>query len=186
MYILALLPAFSPPWFCAPPQFVMQKSATRRKKSGLLRKSPHETTKNGELFGKSCAPAHTARFPIFGTSPSTASSAPLSPPRSHVCSISPHLHRPLRAVLSSTPHAAARNAPAAHTGKDVRLDLHAPMPEDAPMHTGKTERTQRMIEKQTRKCHKIRTRARVRRFELREWACRHSAFFEKCRRTDEK
>lgn len=53
----------------------------------------------------------------------------------------------------STPHAATRNVPAAHTGKDVRLELHAPMPEDIPFTDTNSGRTQRMIEKQTRKCH---------------------------------
>lgn len=53
----------------------------------------------------------------------------------------------------ATPHAATRNVPAAHTGKDVRLELHAPMPEDIPFTDTNSGRTQRMIEKQTRKCH---------------------------------
>lgn len=72
----------------------------------------------------------------------------------------------MRAVFSLTPHAATRNAPAAHTGKkDVRLELHAPMPEDTPFTDANSGRTQRMIEKQTRKCHKIknaRTRKAIR------------------------
>ena len=79
-----------------------------------------------------------------------------------------HLHRMVWAVFSLTPHAATRNAPAAHTGKDVRLELHAPMPEDTSFTDANSGRTQRMIEKQTRKCHKIKTRARVRRFEPRK------------------
>lgn len=57
-------------------------------------------------------------------------------------------------MFSLTPHVATRNAPAAHTRKDVRLELHAPMPEDIPFTDANTGRTQRMIEKQTRKCHK--------------------------------
>ena len=50
-------------------------------------------------------------------------------------------------------------------GKDVRLELHAPMPEDTPFTDANSGRTQRMIEKQTRKCHKIkntRTRKAIR------------------------
>lgn len=34
------------------------------------------------------------------------------------------------------------------------MELHAPMPEDIPFTDANTGRTQRMIEKQTRKCHK--------------------------------
>ena len=45
------------------------------------------------------------------------------------------------------------------------LELHAPMPEDIPFTDTNSGRTQRMIEKQTRKCHKIknaRTRKAIR------------------------
>ena len=71
----------------------------------------------------------------------------------------------MRAVFSLTPHVATRNAPAAHTRKDVRLELHAPIPEDIPFTDANSGRTQRMIEKQTRKCNKnknARTRKAIR------------------------
>jgi len=70
-----------------------------------------------------------------------------------------HLHRTVWAVFSLTPHAATRNAPAVPARKDVRLELHAPMPEDIPFTDANSGRTQRMIEKQTRKCHKNKKRA---------------------------
>lgn len=76
-----------------------------------------------------------------------------------------HLHLPVWAVFGPRHTLATRNAPAAHMGKDVRLELHAPMPEDTPFTDANSGRTQRMIEKQTRKCHKIknaRTRKAIR------------------------
>ena len=76
MYILALPGSFSSPFISASARFIVRKSATRRKKCELCRKSPREKKKNGELFGKSCAPAHTARLPPLRNSPSTAPPLP--------------------------------------------------------------------------------------------------------------
>lgn len=120
--------------------------------------------------------AHRSAFRLRN-SPSTASSAPaFSAPFARL----PDLSAPPPAGVGGVwakPHAATRNAPAAHTGKDVRLELHAPMPEDTPFTDANSGRTQRMIEKQTRKCHKLRTRARVRRFEPRKRPRRTSTAF---------
>ena len=164
MYILALSGSFSSPFIGASPRFIARKCATLRKKCELWHKSPRKKKKNGELFGKNCAPVHTARLSAFGT--------PL--PRPHPLRFLRPVRTSARSLRTSTCRCgrcfpsrhtlATRNAPAAHTGKDVRLELHAPMPEDIPFTDANSGRTQRMIEKQTRKCHKKRTRARVRRF----------------------
>lgn len=153
-----------------------KKRNTKKKVLTLAQKSPQKEEKRGAFRQKLRTCAHRSAFRLRN-SPSTASSAPLSPLRSHVCPISPHLHLPVRAVFSLTPHVATRNAPAVPARKDVRLELHAPMPEDTPFTDANSGRTQRMIEKQTRKCHKKRTRARVRRFEPRKRARKTSTAF---------
>lgn len=129
-----------------------KKRNTKKKVLTLAQKSPQKEEKRGAFRQKLRTCAHRSAFRLRN-SPSTASSAPLSPLRSHVCPISPHLHLPVRAVFSLTPHVATRNAPAVPARKDVRLELHAPMPEDIPFTDANSGRTQRMIEKQTRKCH---------------------------------
>ena len=92
----------------------------------------------------------------------------------------------MRAVFSLTPHAATRNAPAVPARKDVRLELHAPMPEGTPFADGDRGRTQRMVEKQSGKCHiERRAHAQI------DSNCGNGRadaprLFEKCRRTDGK
>ena len=129
---------------------------------------------------------HAARLPAFGTPLPRPRRSPLSPPCSHVCPISPHHHLPVRAVFSLTPHAATQNAPAVPARKDVRLELHAPMPEGTPFADGDRGRTQRMVEKQSGKCHiERRAHAQI------DSNCGNGRadaprLFEKCRRTGEK
>ena len=123
----------------------------RRKTGSFSAKVAHLRTPLG--FPPSELPFHDPATPRFLR------------PHSHVCAISPHHHLPVRAVFGSRHTLATRNTPAAHTGKDVRLELHAPMPEDTPFTDANSGRTQRMIEKQTRKCHKnkdARTREAIR------------------------
>lgn len=123
----------------------------RRKTGSFSAKVAHLRTPLG--FPPSELPFHGLLRPRF-LRPVRTSARSLAPPPDGVGGV------------WATPHAATRNAPAAHTGKkDVRLELHAPMPEDTPFTDANSGRTQRMIEKQTRKCHKIknaRTRKAIR------------------------
>ena len=153
-----------------------KKHNTKKKVLTLAQNPPVKEEKRGAFRQKLRTCAHRSAFRLRN-SPSTASSAPaFSAPFARL----PDLSAPPPAGVGGVwakPHAATRNAPAAHTGKDVRLELHAPMPEDTPFTDANSGRTQRMIEKQTRKCHKLRTRARVRRFEPRKRPRRTSTAF---------
>ena len=110
----------------------------RRKTGSFSAKAAHLRTPLG--FPPSGLPFHGPAAPRF-LRPVRTSARSLAPPPDGVGGV------------WAKPHAATRNAPAAHTGKDVRLELHAPMPEDTPFTDANSGRTQRMIEKQTRKCH---------------------------------
>lgn len=141
-----------------------EKAQHEEKSANFGTKVPVKRKKRGAFQQKQRTCAHRSAFRLRN-SPSTASSAPaFSAPFARLPDLS-HLHRTVWAVFSLTPHAATRNAPAVPARKDVRLELHAPMPEDTPFTDTNSGRTQRMIEKQTRKCHKIknaRTRKAIR------------------------
>ena len=142
-----------------------KKRNTKKKSANFVAKVPVKRRKTGSFSAKA---AHL-RTPLGFPPSELPFHGPATPrflrPCSHVCAISPHHHLPVRAVFSLTSLAATRNAPAVPARKDVRLALHAPMSENTPFADGDRGRTQRMIEKQTRKCHKIknaRTRKAIR------------------------
>lgn len=168
---------FVPVYRCFPAIYRAKKRNTKKKKCELCRKSPREKKKNGELFGKSCAPAHTARLPAFGTPLPRPRRSPLSPaPFARL----PDLSAPPPAGAGGvwvTSLAATRNAPAVPARKDVRLELHARRPKGTPFTDGNRGRTQCMIEKQSGKYHIEKTRARASRFELRRRPHRRSTAF---------
>ena len=132
-----------------------EKAQHKEKSANFGTKIPVKRRKTGSFSAKAahlCTPLGfpPSELPFHGLTRSA-----FSAPFARLPDLS-HLHRTVRAVFSFTPHAATRNALAAHTGKkDVRLELHAPMPENTPFTDANSGRTQRMIEKQTRKCHKI-------------------------------
>lgn len=143
---------FVPVYQCFCAIYRAKKRNTKKKVLTLVQNPPVKEEKRGAFRQKLRTCAHRSASRLRN-SPSTASSAPaFSAPFARLRDLS-HLHRTVRAVFSLTPHAATRNAPAVPARKDVRLELHAPMPEDIPFTDANSGRTQRMIERQTRKCH---------------------------------
>ena len=168
MYILALRVRFRPRSSVLARDLSREKAQHEEKSANFGTKIPVKRRKTGSFSAKVvhlCTPLGfpPSKLPFHGLTRS-AFSAPFAR--------LPDLSAPPPDGVGgvwATPHAATRNALAAHTGKkDVRLELHAPMPENTPFTDANSGRTQRMIEKQTRKFHKIKTRARVRRFKPRE------------------
>ena len=163
---------FVPVYRCSPAIYRAKKRNTKKKSANFGTKVPAKRRKTGSFSAKVahlCTPLGfpPSELPFHGLIRSVRTSARSL--RTSTCRCGRCF--PSRHTL------ATRNAPAAHTGKDVRLELHAPMPEDIPFTDANSGRTQRMIEKQTRKCHKKRTRARVRRFEPRKRARKTSTAF---------
>lgn len=155
---------FVPVYRCSPAIYRAKKRNTKKKSANFVAKVPVKRRKTGSFSAKAAhlrtplgfppseLPFHGLLRPRF-LRPVRTSARSLAPPPDGVGGV------------WATPHAATRNAPVAHTRKDVRLELHAPMPEDIPFTDTNSGRTQRMIEKQTRKCHKIknaRTRKAIR------------------------
>lgn len=142
---------FVPVYQCFRAIYRAKKRNTKKKSANFVAKVPVKRRKTGNFSAKA---AHL-RTPLGFPPSELPFHGPATPrllrPHSHVCPISPHLHLPVRAVFSLTPHAATRNAPAVPARKDVRLELHARRPEGTPFADGDRGRTQCMIEKQSGK-----------------------------------
>ena len=154
MYILVLRVRFRPRSSVLARDLSREKAQHEEKSANFGTKIPVKRRKTGSFSAKAahlCTPLGfpPSELPFHGLTRS-AFSAPFAR--------LPDLSAPPPDGVGgvwATPHAATRNALAAHTGKkDVRLELHAPMPENTPFTDANSGRTQRMIEKQTRKCHK--------------------------------
>ena len=129
---------FVPVYQCFRAIYRAKKHNTKKKSANFVAKVPVKRRKTG---GFSAKVAHL-RTPL-GFPPSELPfhgliRSAFSAPFARLPDLS-HLHRTVWAVFSLTPHAATRNAPAVPARKDVRLELHAPMPEDPRSQTATAE-----------------------------------------------
>lgn len=164
MHIFALSGSFSSPFIGASPQFIARKCATIKKSANFVAKVPVKRRKTGSFSAKAAYLRTPLGFPPSGFPFHGLIRPRFLRPRSHACAISrPSTCRcgryfPSRLTL---PRKMLLPFP---LRRDVHLELHAPMPEGIPFTDGNRGRTQRMIEKQSGKCHieNARTRKAIR------------------------